>query len=88
MLIGLSDLSAAEARFQKSIDVARRQSAKLYELRASISLTRLWREHGKRAEARDLLAPIYAWFTEGLDAPDLREARALLTAVPSNFLPK
>jgi predicted ATPase len=78
LLIGLSDLSAAEARFQKSIDVARRQSAKLYELRASISLTRLWREHGKRAEARDLLAPIYAWFTEGFDTPYLREAKALL----------
>jgi hypothetical protein len=78
LLIGLGDSPTAETSFQKSIDVARRQSAKLYELRASTSLARLWREHGKRDEARDLLAPIHGWFTEGFDTPYLREAKALL----------
>jgi predicted ATPase len=54
------------------------QCAKLFELRASTSLARLWRDQGKRTEARDLLAPIYGWFTEGFDTPDLKEAKALL----------
>ena len=58
--------------------LAEKQSAKLFELRASLSLARLWRDQGKRAEARDLLAPIYNWFTEGFDAPDLKDAKALL----------
>jgi predicted ATPase len=53
-------------------------STKPFELRAATSLARLWRDHGKRSEARDLLAPIYNWFTEGLDAPVLKEAKALL----------
>ena len=57
---------------------AERQSAKLFELRASISLARLWRDQGKRSEARDLLGPIYDWFTEGFDTPDLKDAKALL----------
>ena len=78
LLIGLGDLPAAEASFQKAIAVARRQSAKLYELRAATSLARLWRDQGKRAEARDLLAPIYGWFTEGFDTPVLQEAKSLL----------
>jgi predicted ATPase len=78
LLIGLGDLPAAQASFQKAIAVARRQSAKLYELRASTSLARLWRDQGKRTEARDLLAPIYGWFTEGFDTLDLKEAKALL----------
>ena len=68
----------AEANFLKSIEIARHQSAKLWELRAATSLARLWRDVGRHAEARDLLAPIYAWFTEGLDLPDLKDARALL----------
>ena len=55
-----------------------RPSAKLFQLRASTSLARLWCDQGKRTEARDLLAPIYNWFTEGFDAPDLRGAKALL----------
>jgi hypothetical protein len=78
LLIGLGDSPTAETSFQKSIDVARRQSAKLYELRASTSLARLWRDQGKRTEARDLLTPVYGWFTEGFDTPVLQEAKSLL----------
>jgi class 3 adenylate cyclase/tetratricopeptide (TPR) repeat protein len=78
LLLGLGDLPAAQASFQKSIDVARRQSAKLYELRAANGLARLWRDQGKRAEARDLLTPIYGWFIEGFDTPVLQEAKSLL----------
>ena len=66
--------------YRQAIAVAERQSAKLLQLRASISLARLWRDQGKRAEARDLLGPIYHWFTEGFDAPDLKDAKALLEA--------
>jgi predicted ATPase len=58
--------------------VAHRQEAKSLELRAAMSLSRLWQQQGKRAEARDLLAPIYGWFTEGFDTADLQEAKALL----------
>jgi class 3 adenylate cyclase len=77
LLIGV-DHRAAEASFHQSLAIARRQSAKPFELRASTSLARLWRDQGKRTEARDLLAPIYGWFTEGFDTPDLKEAKALL----------
>jgi hypothetical protein len=59
-------------------ELARRQQAKSWEIRASTSLARLWRDQGKRTQARDLLAPIYGWFTEGFDTPDLKEAKALL----------
>jgi predicted ATPase len=58
--------------------VSRRQQAKAYELRAATSLARLWGERGRRREARELLAPVYGWFTEGFDTADLKEARALL----------
>ena len=58
--------------------VAREQNAKLWELRAAMNLARLWHNRVKRAEARDLLAPIYGWFTEGFDTPDLQNAKALL----------
>jgi predicted ATPase len=68
----------AERSYYHAITVARSQSAKLLELRASTSLARLWRDQGKRGEARNLLSPIYDWFTEGFDAPDLRDAKALL----------
>ncbi len=74
----MHDHGAAEASFRRAINVGRQQSAKLWELRASNSLARLWRDQGKRTEARDLLAPIYGWFTEGFDTPDLKEAKALL----------
>jgi predicted ATPase len=68
----------AEACLQHALDVARRQQAKSLELRAAMSLVRLWQHQGKRDEARNLLAPIYGWFTEGFDTADLQEARALL----------
>ena len=72
------DYEAAESQFRHSLDIARRQSAKFYELRAATSLARLWRDQGRRDEARELLAPIFGWFTEGFDLPDLMEAKALL----------
>ena len=72
------DAPQAEACFQQALAVARRQQAKSWELRAAMSLSRLWQQQGKRTEARELLAPIYRWFTEGFDTPDLQEARALL----------
>jgi predicted ATPase len=68
----------AETWLQQALDVARRQQAKSLELRAAMSLSRLWQQQGKRTEARELLAPIYGWFTEGLDTADLQEAKALL----------
>jgi predicted ATPase len=68
----------AEACFQRALAVARRQEAKSLELRAAVSLSRLWQQQGKQAEARELLAPIYGWFTEGFDTADLLEAKALL----------
>jgi predicted ATPase len=71
----------AEAWFQRALDVARRQEAKSLELRAAMSLSRLWQQQGKPAEARALLAPIYGWFTEGFDTADLQEARALLAEI-------
>jgi predicted ATPase len=72
------DRTEAEGWFQRALDVAGCQNAKCLELRATTSLARLWRDQGKCNEARDLLAPIYAWFTEGFDTPDLEEAKALL----------
>ena len=68
----------AAARYQQALDIARAQEAKSFELRAATSLARLWRDQGRRAEARDLLAPLYAWFSEGLDTGDLKDAKALL----------
>jgi class 3 adenylate cyclase/predicted ATPase len=72
---------AAEALFNKALNIAEQQGAKLWELRAAMSLARLRRDQGRRAEARDLLAPVYNWFTEGFDTPDLKEAKALLDAL-------
>ena len=72
------DWNAAESSFLRALEVARAQQAKGFELRAAMSLARLWRSQGKGKEARDLLAPIYGWFTEGFEARDLREAKALL----------
>ena len=68
----------AEDCFRKALDTARHQQAKSLELRAAMSLSRLWRQEGKRKEAHELLAPIYGWFTEGYDTSDLKEAKALL----------
>jgi predicted ATPase len=74
------DAPQAEACFQQALDVARHQQAKALELRAALSLSRLWQQQGKRAEARELLTPIYGWFTEGFDTADLQDAKALLEA--------
>jgi predicted ATPase len=68
----------AEATLGRAVAVAREQSDKMWELRAAMSLAHLWCDQGRRAEAHDLLAPIYAWFTEGFDTPDLKDAKALL----------
>jgi predicted ATPase len=75
------DAAQAEACFQQALAVARRQQAKSWELRAAMSLSRLWQQQGKQAEARALLAPVYGWFTEGFDTADLQEAKALLAAL-------
>jgi predicted ATPase len=69
---------SAEAYFQRALAVARQQQAKSWELRAATSMARLWRDQGKRGEARKLLAPVYGWFTEGFDTRDLKEAKALM----------
>jgi class 3 adenylate cyclase/tetratricopeptide (TPR) repeat protein len=71
----------AEADFRDAIALAREMSAKAWELRAATSLARLWRDQGKRTEARDLLAPVYGWFTEGFDTADLKDAKALLDQI-------
>jgi predicted ATPase len=68
----------AEDCFRQALDLAHQQQAKYLELRAAMSLCRLWQQQGKGAEARQLLAEIYGWFTEGFDTADLQEARALL----------
>ena len=73
-----SDAAKAETYLDRALEVARQQQAKSWELRASISLARLWREQGKVQQARELLAPVYGWFTEGFDTRDLKEAKALL----------
>ncbi len=72
------DTAKAESYFERALTVARQQQAKSWELRAAMSLARLWRDQGKRDEARELLAPVYGWFTEGFETRDLKEAKALL----------
>ena len=72
------DQAKAHAYFERALAVAREQQAKSWELRTAMSMARLWRDQGKRDEARDLLAPVYGWFTEGFDTLDLKEAKALL----------
>jgi predicted ATPase len=73
----------AEVYFERALAVAREQQAKSWELRAAMSMARLWRDQGRRDEARDLVAPIYGWFTEGFDTLDLKGAKALLDALGS-----
>jgi predicted ATPase len=75
------DLVKAEDYFARALAIARAQQARSWELRTATSLARLWCEEGKRQEARDCLAPVHAWFTEGFDTADLRQARALLDAL-------
>jgi predicted ATPase len=72
------DPARAEAYFDRALAVARQQQAKSWELRAAMSMARLWRDQGKRDKARELLAPVYGWFTEGFDTLDLKQAKALL----------
>jgi predicted ATPase len=78
ILLLKDDPEGAERNFLASLDWARRQQAKMWELRTSTSLARLWQSHGKRHEAYELLAPVYGWFTEGFDTKDLLDAKALL----------
>jgi predicted ATPase len=78
LLLSSGDPALAEASYREAIGVAQQQNAKLWELRAATSLARLWRDQGKWSEGRDLLAPIYGWFTEGFGTPVLQEAKALL----------
>ncbi len=73
-----SKVEEAEECFHRAIEIARRQQAKSLELRAVVSLSRLWQQQGKREEAQQMLAEIYGWFTEGFDTVDLQEAKALL----------
>ncbi len=78
LYLSIHDDGAAEASFRKAINIAQHQSAKTWELRAAMSMARLWRDQGKRDEARELLAPVYGWFTEGFDTRDLKKAKALV----------
>jgi predicted ATPase len=77
------DTGKAQALFERALAVASAQHARSWELRAAMSMVRLWRDQGKRQQARDLLAPIYGWFTEGFDTLDLKEAKTLLNALAS-----
>jgi predicted ATPase len=77
------DAANAAMYFEGALAVARQQQAKSWELRAAMSMARLWRDQGKRDEARDLLAPVYGWFTEGFDTLDLKEAKNLLDELSS-----
>jgi predicted ATPase len=78
LLLRQGHTGAAEEFYRQALTIAEEQGAKLWELRAAASLARLRRDQGRHAEARDLLAPIYGWFTEGFSTPDLKEAKALL----------
>ena len=77
-LLSMQRQGEAEVEFTRALDVARAQQAKSWELRAAMSLARLWRDQGKLQQARELLAPVYGWFTEGFDTRDLKDAKALL----------
>jgi predicted ATPase len=81
LLLRQGQSEAARELYRKALSIAREQEAKLWELRAAVSLARLWRDQGRRAEARDLLLPVYGWFTEGFDTPDLKDAKMLLDAL-------
>jgi len=78
LLLRQGHTGAAEELLGKALSIAQEQGAKLFELRAAASLARLWRDQGKRAEAHDLLCPVYGWFTEGFTTSDLKEAKALI----------
>ena len=78
-LLGLNRVEEGQSALEEALRIARRHQAKAYELRAATTLARLWGEQVRRASARDLLAPVYGWFTEGFDTADLKEAKTLLT---------
>src|SRR5262249_5251083 len=78
LLLRKGNAEDAEELYRKALSISQEQEATLWELRAAVSLARLRHDQGRRAEAHDLLAPIYGWFTEGFDTPDLKEAKALL----------
>jgi predicted ATPase len=78
LLLRQGHSEVAEELYREALSIARTQEAKLWELRAARDLARLWGEQGRRTEARDLVAPVYGWFTEGSDTADLKEAKALL----------
>ena len=78
LLLTLNKHAEAETEFQRALTTAHRQQARYWQLRAATSLAGHWRDRGRQAEARDLLAPIYRWFTEGFDTSDLKAAKALL----------
>ena len=75
LLLSMNEHAAAENSYRRALEVAQRQSAKFWELRAALGLARLWHDQGKRTEARDLLSPIYGWFTDGFDTVDLKDAK-------------
>jgi predicted ATPase len=83
LLNATGNRSAAEQSYYQALAIAKRQSAKTWELLTATSLARLWRDQGKRTEAGDLLAPIYGWFTEGFDTPVLQDAKSLLEQLRS-----
>jgi predicted ATPase len=83
LLLPEPDVAKAEACFERALAVARKQQAKSWELRAAMSMARLWRDQGKWQQARELLAPIYGWFTEGFDTRDLKDAKTLLVEMSS-----
>jgi predicted ATPase len=84
LLLRQGHAEAAEELYRKALNIAEEQGAKLWELRAAASLARLRRDQGRPAEARNLLAPVYGWFTEGFDTQDLKEAKALLDELSSD----
>jgi predicted ATPase len=81
--LSMQNAASAEAEYDAAVTTARQQGARMLELRAATRLARLWRDRGGHAEAHDLLAPVYGWFTEGLDTPHLREAKAVLSTLTS-----
>ena len=82
------DVVEAETCFQQALTIARRQQARSWELRAAMSLSRLWQRQGREAAAYRVLAEVYGWFTEGFDTADLQEARALLAVLEDNAVTK
>src|SRR6202035_1236854 len=85
LLLRQGHSEVAEELYHKALSIAEEQGAKLWELRAAVSLARLHRDQGRCTEARDLLAPVYGWFTEGFDTPDLKDANALLDELGTGY---